>query len=311
MNKTFAMLSLSAFVLASLSNAQAPTNTPATAHQYSIQQVLSFNSTAMRMHALATITREKTGETINESYLPGFKACSTDKASSIRSVTARLLGEHFIEGKNPSNPEALAILQKLSKDESADVRYNALHYGLTQVEPKSDQLIEELVEAAVVNREENLYDRIIVAISENKTHAKNYLAGKIKDESSIAYFEIYRDLTGGNPPNSENYLNLPSTQPRLYVFTTKNQDKNAAATDLEKWVSGLGIESFYVEVSGYAGQRVLLLTTYITRDHETVEAKLNDTNEQFDFMQKFWLTPKLAAEIDTVRANEKRKKGKR
>ncbi|MDZ8117923.1 HEAT repeat domain-containing protein [Pontiella agarivorans] len=312
MNNRLAAICLTAPLLISLCSAHAQpvpaatTNAVTKPHKLSIQGALTFGPTPMKMHALSTITQHRIKGAVDETYLPGFKACAEDTSPAVRSLAAKMLGEYYIQNQPAPNPEALQTLEKLASDPSADVRYNALFSGLTEVVQKSDNLVKQLVDAAAVNREEGLYAKIIESLSKNKDTASAYIEEQLKTGTSIAYYEIYTDLMKKKPADSEQYRDLPSSQPQLFVFTTGKADKELSAVNLKKWVENLGIQSSHVEVSGYAGQRVLLLTTYITRDNEKVLDNLSGLPADISYMSKFWLTPKLATDIEMVRKREAR-----
>lgn len=304
MNNTSPIIGLVIMLSAASATAISSTNTLPPIKAISIQTMLTTGSTPMKMHALSTISRGKIKGQIDATFLPGFKACAKDESNVIRSLAASMLGRFFIKNVDTPNPEAVIILEQLALDGAADVRFNALYHGLTEIQNKSDQLIRALIDAAAINREEELYEKIIASLGSNKALSSAYLDDKLREGSSIAYYEIYKDLMGERPSEANKYQDQPSSQPQLYVFTTKNDNKEEAASRLANWTTKLGIESYNVEVSGYAGQRVLLLTTYITRDNESVMKHIPEINEDFEFLQKFWLTSKLSTEIELVRRRE-------
>jgi len=126
--------------LAAASVAVAQTNAPATnapaasPKGITIQEMLVVGSSGLRLYSLSMITQHKVKGGVDETFLPGCKACSNDPATPVRSVVAHLLGSYFVEGKETPNPEAVELLVKLAKDKSADVRYSAVYHGITQIQ---------------------------------------------------------------------------------------------------------------------------------------------------------------------------------
>jgi hypothetical protein len=293
-----ALTALSASVLAETS---APTNAPPAAPKTtSIQEMLVTGPSQLKMHSLAMISQGKTQGEIDESYLPGFKVCSEDPAIPVRSITAHLIGEHLIAGKDNPNPEAISLLMKLATDESADVRYNAIYHGLTQIKTKSPEMVEQLIEVAASNREQGLYERIIQSLENNKDQVIRILDAKLMDENSIAYYEIYEDFTGKKPENADKYLEMPSSRPRMFVFKGEGGDPSALKAELEKELVSVGIESPIVQISGAGENHVLMLKTYIIKDHQMVET-LFSNHGKFKITQDLWLTPELEIQIEAMR----------
>ncbi len=275
------------------------TNTPTAPSTISIQEMLVMGPPQLKLHSLAMITQGNLPGEVDESYLPGLKVCSEDSALPVRSVTARLLGEYFIQGKANPNPEAIELLIKLSKDESSDVRYNAVYYGLTQVEDKSDEIINCLIDIATSDREQMLYERIAESLQKNHEKVTSILNQKLEDENNIAIYEIYEDLTGQKPTNADKYLDMPSSRPHLFIFSGEGTDAEAYKTELENTLKTEGIENPDVRVSGMGENYVLLLKTHITKDYLSVE-KIFANHPKFKITQDMWLTPKLEIQIDAM-----------
>jgi hypothetical protein len=210
-----------------------------------------------------------------------------------------LLGQYFVQGKENPNPEAVELLIKLSKDDSSDVRYNAVYHGLTQIENKSDEILNLLIDIAATDREQSLYDRIAESLEKDRARVASILDQKLQDGDNIAIYEIYEDLTGEKPANADKYLEMPSSRPRLFIFSGEGSDPEAYKAELEKTLKAEGIEDPNVWVSGVGENYVLLLKTYMTKDYLTVEnAFTNDP--KYKITQDMWLTPKLEIQIETM-----------
>jgi HEAT repeat protein len=253
----------------------------------------------MKFHSLAMMSQGSIPGTVDESYLPGLAVCADDSSPAIRSVTAQLLGRYFVQGKKTPNPEALELLIKLSGDESSDVRFNAVYYGLSQIQDKSDDTLNLLIDIATKQREQSLYDRIAESLSNDRERAAAILDRKLQDDDNIAIYEIYEDMTGQKPANADKYLAMPSSRPRLFIFTGEGSDPEVVKTELEKALKAEGIENPDVRVSDAGENYVLFLKVYITKDYLTVEKAFSD-HPEFKITQEMWLTPEMEIQIEAM-----------
>lgn len=277
-----------------------PTNAPAGPKSISVQEMLVQGHSGMKLHSLAMITQGKIKDGVDESFLPGFAVCSEDPATPVRSVTARLLGKYFVQGKETPNPEAVALLVKLAKDESSDVSYSAVYHGLTEIQNKSTAIIELLIDVATTHREQSLYERIITSLESHRDQVTAIMDKKITDGDNIAIFEIYEDMTGKAPANADKYLDMPSSRPRMFIFKAENSDQEAAKAELIKALNAAGLTEPDVEISGTNENYVLLVKTYITKDYKIIEKEFKE-NTTFNLMQDMWLTPELEIQIDSMK----------
>ncbi len=304
MNKptVFAVACILASAALAQTNALPPaaTNAPAGPKTISLQEMLVIGPSGLKLHSLAMITQDKATDGVDESFLPGFKVCSEDSATPVRSVTARLLGQHFVEGKEAPNPEAVALLIKLAKDESADVRYSAVYHGLTQIQNKSPEIVELLIDVASTNREQGLYERIIQSLESNREQVVQTLDKKLAEGDNIALYEIYEDLAGKKPANADKYLDMPSSRPKMFIFKGGGNAAEAFKAELEAELNSIGLEVPEVVVSGVGENYVLLLKTYITKDRIAVEKAFADPGK-FTVTQEMWLTPELEIQIEAMR----------
>lgn len=278
----------------------APTNAPTTPKTISIQEMLVIGHSGMKLHSLAMITQGKVKGGVDESFMPGFKVCAEDPATPVRSVAARIMGQNLVAGLDEPNPEAVELLMKLATDESSDVRFNAVYHGLSQLNTKSDEMVALLLDVAAANREHNLYDRIAESLKDSQAQAIEILDQKMKSDDSIATFEIYADMTGKQPPNSEKFLDMPSSRPKIFIFKGGTDDAEAYQAELASELKGLGIENPELFVSGVGSNHVLLLKTYVTKDRIAVEKAFSKPGK-FTLTQEMWLTPELEIQIDAMR----------
>lgn len=277
----------------------AATNAPAAAATISVQEMLVMGPPQLKLHSLAMISQGNIPGEVDESFLPGFTVCAEDSALPVRSISAQLLGKHFVQGKANPNPEAVELLIKLSEDDSPDVRYKAVYHGLTQISDKSDEMLTRLIDIATTDRTQSLYDRIAESLQADHERVAAILDQKLMDGSDVALYEIYEDLTGKAPANADKYLEMPSSRPRLFIFSGVGSDPEAGKADLEKTLKAEGVENPDVRISGVGENYVLLLKTFMTKDYLAVERAFAN-HPKYSITQEMWLTPELEIQIEDM-----------
>jgi len=282
-----------------------PTPTPATETNavetpktISVQEMLAIGPTTLKMHSLAIISQGTVK--VDDSFIPGFKVCAEDSSEPVRSIAAQQIGKHFIQGNESPNPEAVALLIQLSKDESEDVRYNAVYYGLSQMSEKSDEVLDRLIDVAATDRQPTLSERIAKSLEGDRERVAKILDQKLKDGNDIALYEIYEELTGKQVPHEERYLDMPSSRPRLIIFTSEGSDPVAEKVALEKELKDAGIKNPNVLIADEDKKNYLLIIkTYFTRDRLAVE-KAFESNPRFKISYNLWLTPDQEAWLEST-----------
>lgn len=293
-------------VLISLS-VRAQTNTPSAVAQMptasqpiSAKEMLLVGPSPMKLHALSVITQNIEKNNIDESYLPGLKVCAEDPDDLVRSVTAKLLGKYFIEGKETPDPTAAALITKLAGDTSSLVRYNAIYYGLAAMEDKSAEIIALLIEAVSIDRDSLLNEQITQSLKNYHDETVKILDEKLKTDNPITFFEIYEPLTGVKPVATERLLNMPSSRPVLFVFMGGGDHPDKFKAELKNELKALGLQNPEIFDAGSGDNYAVLLKTFVTRDRVTVEEAF--TNQaKFPMPQIWWLTPEVEVLFDNKR----------
>jgi len=279
--------------------AAAATNAPAT---ISVQEMLVSGPSHLKLHSLAMISQGNIPGEVDESFLPGFKVCAEDATVPLRSIAAQQIGKNFIQGNESPNLEAVALLIQLSKDESEDVRYNSVYYGLSQMSKKSDEILNRLIDVAATDRQSSLYDRIAESLEGDRERVAKILDQKLKEGNDIALYEIYKDLTGSQPPHEERYLDMPSSRPRLIIFTSEGSDPIAEKLALEKALKEAGIQNPNILIADEQKKNYLLIIkTYITRDRLVIE-KAFENHPRFTITYNLWLTPDQEAWLESTQS---------
>lgn len=280
--------------------AQPPaTNIPAKG-PISIQEMLVMGPTQLKMHSLMMLKQQNVPGEIDKSYLPGLTVTATHDDPLLRSLSAQILGQYFIQDIEAPDEKTRELVQQLSRDGSSDVRFNAIYYGLTQVLHKTPELAEQLIDIAAKERNPALQDRIIVSLANYRTQVKDILNEKLKGDDAIVYYEIYEEFTGKEPPNAEKFLDMPSSRPHLIIVKPVGKDAKSAQSALMGVLKKTGIKSPSVEISGTDDHAVLLVTTYITRNYKIAKDFLKG-NDEYSITQDMWLTPELEIQLEAMR----------
>jgi hypothetical protein len=275
---------------------------PAAPSSISVQEMIETGPPQMRLHALAMITQNRVKE-LDDSYLKTFAICAEDKNLPIRSVAARIVGSHWIEA-GKENPEAISLLLKFSHDEAEDVRFSAVYYGLANVQNKSDAVIKRLIEITDNQREPTLNAKIKEGLKGDKERVKAILNQQLNDPDenrAIRAFEIYEDLTGETPDETERFHDMPSSRPMLFIFSTNSDAPEKTKADLERELKKIGIANPDLSFSGPKKQ-VLLLKTYLTGDRLLVSNTFHSEHPDFPLTQQLWLSPKLEAQMNAMKS---------
>ena len=277
--------------------AGAETNTVPSTGIISLQEMMAVGPSTMKLYSMSMISQGQIKGEVDESYLAGYKACSEDSAVPVRSIAAKQLGQHYVERKAAPNAEAVALLLKLARDESPFVRYNAAYYGLSAIEKKTPEIIAALIDTAAADREKQLQGRIVNSLEVCREETAKILDEKLKGNDPIAYFEIYEELTGKPPKETERFMELPSSMPVLFVFAGGGDNPQKMKDELAAELKSIGLKQPELTEVGSDGNYMLMLKTYLTRDRVAVEAAFAD-NDKFAMPQIWWLTPELEVQFE-------------
>jgi hypothetical protein len=164
-----------------------------------IRAVLSKGNSAERTSALQLILKDRISLIMDDSFVGAFAACAEDSSETVRTQIAVIVGGKWIWSAQSQNAEAIELMLRLSEDGSREVRYNAVYYGLSTIQQKSEKVIRRLLEMAFEDREPNLYGRIAWGLRADRERVAAILDEYAKGTNlSIAKHarEIYKDMTG-------------------------------------------------------------------------------------------------------------------
>lgn len=279
------------------STAQLPVPSSPNENIVSVKEMLISGPPQLKMHSLAMITQKRIPGTIDASYLNAFAACSTNSMAPIRSITARILGEYFIQDQTNPEARALEMLLTLAQDANADVRFSAVALGLCKLQSMTPEVLKTLITIATTDRRAPLLEAIQNTVAD-LPESKQYLEKKLQSQADIAYYELYRELMDDEPIHTAAYLDLPSSRPRLFVFSTGNAEPQTAALELQRQLKEIGIEHNLIQSNDPQATSMLMLKTFITKEYIEVEKHFTN-HDQFPITQALWVTPEIEVQLQT------------
>lgn len=279
------------------STAQLPVPSSPNENIVSVKEMLISGPPQLKMHSLAMITQKRIPGTIDASYLNAFAACSTNSMAPIRSITARILGEYFIQDQTNPEVRALEMLLTLAQDANADVRFSAVALGLCKLQSMTPEVLKTLITIATTDRRAPLLEAIQNTVAD-LPESKQYLEKKLQSQADIAYYELYRELMDDEPIHTAAYLDLPSSRPRLFVFSTGNAEPQTAALELQRQLKEIGIEHNLIQSNDPQATSMLMLKTFITKEYIEVEKHFTN-HDQFPITQALWVTPEIEVQLQT------------
>ena len=279
------------------STAQLPAPSNPNENIVSVKEMLISGPPQLKMHSLAMITQKRIPGTIDASYLDAFAACSTNSMAPIRSITARILGEYFIQDQTNPETRALEMLLTLAQDANADVRFSAVALGLCKLQSMTPEVLKTLITIATTDRRAPLLEAIQNTIAD-LPESKQYLENKLQSQADIAYYELYRELMDDEPIHAAAYLDVPSSRPRLFVFSIGNAESQTAALELQRQLKEIGIEHNLIQSNDPQTTSMLMLKTFITKEYIEVEKHFTN-HDQFPITQALWVTPEIEVQLQT------------
>jgi serine/threonine protein kinase len=141
-------------------------------HLPEIKRTLTSGSSEKRRNTLEWILmqQEQVSLLLDDSFLAAFAKCAEDPDPCVRSRVAVIAGDRWVRNAQQQNAEAIKLMFRLSKDENANVRYDARYYGLSRVRNKSDEVVHRLQEMVSAESKNNRpVPRIMIDRSTDRT----------------------------------------------------------------------------------------------------------------------------------------------
>jgi hypothetical protein len=172
-----------------------------------MDRVLRQGNASERKDLLRLIARERLYLIMDDSFVASFAACAEERDPEVRRAAAEIVGYRWFWNRGSPNDAATALELRLARDPDREVRYKAVYFGLSLARPKSEEVIRQLLEIAFGDRERRMYGRIWWCLRSDRqalvatTEILNrYLRGSDGAQARMAR-EVYRDMTGANPPH--------------------------------------------------------------------------------------------------------------
>lgn len=146
-----------------------------------LRAILRGGSSGLRLQMLDEMARAKALNPLPDSYLPDFAAAAKDPDPKVRIAVAQFVSRRWIwrDGIYKLNPAGIAILMDLSKDSDADVRYDAVYYGLSGYLGEDDRVVVRMLEMCLDPVQERSHSRLVWGLGKYKERASEWLLGEI------------------------------------------------------------------------------------------------------------------------------------
>ncbi len=183
-----------------------------------LEKALREGASRGRLETLYLISSEWIGLILDEPSLGAFAACAGDADERVRQEVARVVGQFQHNWSSRwKSPAAVDLLLRLTRDESAEVRYMAVYHGLTQLpQVKQEEVARRLLELAISDRHPGLNDRIAWGLQNDRALAAKVLNEFLRDGDPARAKKvrtIYKEMTGREPPTGEIVVGSRETYP--------------------------------------------------------------------------------------------------
>ena len=165
---------------------------------------------------------------LDDSLLPALLAASADPDGRVRNEVVRTVGGRWVWAAPKQDPNAIALMLKLSADRDREVRYNAVYYGLSVVRDKSEPVVRRLVEMALADHENNVYGRIVWGLRGfskgtsdivGRVLAEEFGRAKSDVHRAASIYSLYRDVLEKDPPEDWELAQIRQRYPEdLFVL---------------------------------------------------------------------------------------------
>ena len=146
-----------------------------------LRAILRTGPSGLRLQMLDGMARSKVLKPLPDSYLPDFAIAAKDPEPKVRIAVAQFVSRRWIwrEGIYKLNPGGIAILMELSKDTDADVRHDAVYYGLSGYMGDDASVVERMLEMCLDPAQERSYGRLAWGLGKYKEKAAEWLLAEM------------------------------------------------------------------------------------------------------------------------------------
>ena len=169
-----------------------------------VRAALTDGDSATRAAMLDRIVHERLYRDMNDSYLADLAAAAADADPKVRRKVTHAVSYGWISGAGlhrMSDP-AVDLVLELSADADADVRYDAVYYGLSGYRGEREDVLRRMVAMATSPTEARSHDRLDWALERFEGPLKELLTGDLSgDEPARARdaYELWRRVFEERP----------------------------------------------------------------------------------------------------------------
>ncbi|MDF1799068.1 MAG: hypothetical protein P1V81_07825 [Planctomycetota bacterium] len=169
-----------------------------------VRRVLDAGDPVERVLMLRRIANEGLLDDMDASYVANFAACAGDVDPTVREQVAMLVGQKWIRGAglHRLNDEAVDLLLRLSQDASADVRYQAVYYGLSGYRGERADVLARVVDMLLSPAEARSHDRLRWSLGKGSERLTKLLDAELRGSNELraqAAFELHKQVYGERP----------------------------------------------------------------------------------------------------------------
>jgi len=169
-----------------------------------VRRVLSEGDPVERVLMLRRIANEGLLDDMDDSYVANFAACAGDVDPMVREQVAILVGQKWVwsAGLHRLNDEAVDLVLRLSRDTSADVRYQAVYYGLSNYHGERADVHARVVDMLLSQSEARSHGRLRWSLGKGSERLTKLLDAELRGSNklrALAAFELYKQVYGERP----------------------------------------------------------------------------------------------------------------
>jgi hypothetical protein len=134
-------------------------------------------------------------EKVFEAVRQGLRGLRVDRQMPV----LRWFGNEFIWNKSPQDPRAIELMYHASGSTNSVISYNAIYFGLSVVRPKTQPILQAMVEAGMRSEDPNVLSRIAWGAAAEKEALLRYLAPYLESEDAKVreHAEALRQIFSG------------------------------------------------------------------------------------------------------------------
>lgn len=169
-----------------------------------IRTALTTGDSKTRREVLELIQRDRIALIMDDTFISAFAAAAQDPDAEIRRQATSTAGSRWVWQNQEQPRAAIDLMMRQSRDISRKVRYDAMYYGLSTIRNRSEDVVERMVEAAMLDGMDNgdLRQRILWGLRDEKPGLRRVLEKWIQGADQIRAlfaYGLYLDVFAAQP----------------------------------------------------------------------------------------------------------------